>query len=227
VLVACGAFTNGPRRLLPAKPAAAAESTAPALQLDLTNRTTQTVHFILSDSDAARLDGMPSLIAKFADWWAYVLPPIQYPDGKVVLKLGGARDPSGASATADSAAPRSAMTASSGSGHTPPGSRPLLSAEALIAWYRSGGELERTAEMTEILHGLVPGVCPLEIRSDACANCTTPTGLPYIGPVRDGLYVATGGNGLAAKAALASGGWDEEETHPLLAAARFQPRLKP
>ena len=81
-------------------------------------------------------------------------------------------------------------------------------------------------------------VCPLEIRSDACANCTTPTGLPYIGPVRDGLYVATGGNGLAAKssdeigrlaakAALAGGGWDEEETHPLLAAARFQPRLKP
>ena len=87
-----------------------------------------------------------------------MLPPILYPDGKVVLKLGGARDPSGASAATHSAAPPSVTTASSGVSHAPPGSRALPSAEALIAWYRSGGELERTAEMTEMLHGLVPGV---------------------------------------------------------------------
>ena len=73
--------------------------------------------------------------------------------------------------------------------------------------------------------------------TDACANCRTPNGLPMLGAVRPGLHVATGGNGLAAKssdeigrlaacAALSPSGWDPGETHELLAAERFAPRLK-
>jgi len=100
------------------------------------------------------------------------------------------------------------------------------------------------AQMAEMLHSIVPGLSPLDVRSDACANCTTPTGLPYIGAVRVathegscGLFVATGGNGLAAKssdeigrlaarAVLSPSGWADDEMHPLLQAERFQPRIR-
>jgi len=227
VLLACGAFTNGPAALIPE-----------GKSLELNNTTTQTVHFSLSEADAARLQKMPSLIAKFDHWWAYVLPPIRYPDGRIVLKLGGART---AAATPVTGASNASLA----------GTRPLASPADLIEWYRTAGEPAATAEMAEMLRSLIPEVEPLEVRSDACANCRTPTGLPYIGellgddgrPILRGgdgghMYVATGGNGLAAKssdeigrlaacAVLSVGGWDPEEKHPLLAAERFTPRLRP
>ena len=85
--------------------------------------------------------------------------------------------------------------------------------------------------------------CDREIRSDACANCRTETGLPLVGKVRGQLYVAAGGNGLAAKssdeigrlAALAALGslccgegslqrWQEpDDESELLARQRFAP----
>ena len=95
------------------------------------------------------------------------------------------------------------------------------------------------ASMSALLHELVPGLEPVDVRSDACANCLTPTGLPYIGPVRSGLHVATGGNGLAAKssdeigrlaAASALGALyradPKSSSHSLLAAERFTPVVR-
>ena len=240
VLVSCGAFTNGPGKLLPA-------------ELDLTNTTTQTVQFSLAVEDARRLHGMPSVICKFPHFWAYVLPPITYPDGRCVLKLGGARIPTSTS-TAGSSAAASATAAHA----SPAGTRPLSTPAELIAWYRSGGDAAAAEEMAAMLHGLVPGLCPLDVRSDACANCRTATGLPYIGrlaaaPLAShsaaiaspdanaspaGLYVATGGNGLAAKssdeigrlAALAALGRLHDGRHEQLwgaaEAERFVPRCR-
>ena len=46
------------------------------------------------------------------------------------------------------------------------------------------------AEMGELLQQLVPGLQPLRVISDACANCTTPTGQAFIGCVAPGLLVA-------------------------------------
>lgn len=226
VLVSCGAFTNGPRQLLPEP-------------LELLNTSTQTVHFSISEAEAARLAGMPSLVLKFDHFWAYVLPPIRYPDGRVVLKLGGARVPATTSACA-----MPMLDTTTGSA-LPAGVRPLPTPEDLIAWYRSGGDRVATNEMAELLRSIVPGISPLEITSDACANCRTATGLPYIGALRPSLYVATGGNGLAAKssdeigrlAALAALGslrsseggiqsWDTADSNALLAREHFAPRAK-
>ena len=158
--------------------------TAPALRLadrrcrpSAPGPSRQTVHFSLGDADAARLAGMPSIICKFPSFWAYLLPPIAYPDGRTVLKLGGARTPDEAALYG----------------------RPLPTPHDLIQWYRSGGDPVATDMMAQMLHELVPNTVPLAVSSDACANCRTPTGLPFIGAVRAGLHVATGGNGQAAK----------------------------
>ena len=139
VLLCCGAFTNGPSRLVPAP-------------LRLSNFTTQTVHFSLGDGDAARLEGMPSVIAKFPTWWAYLLPPIRYPDGRTVLKLGGAR-------VEDASAPAARLDAAD---RTPGrgGTRPLPEPSDLLTWYRSGGDAAARCEMEGMLHELVPGLQP-------------------------------------------------------------------
>lgn len=150
VLVACGAFTNGPSRLLPA-PASARDA---SIHLALTNTTTQTVQFALGDADAARLDAMPSIICKFPSFWAYILPPIRYPDGRVVLKLGGARNGTATGAgAAIGTSPAIAMERTAiGTAAATTGPRPLSTPDALIQWYRSGGDPIATAEMTAMLH---------------------------------------------------------------------------
>ena len=147
----------------------------------------------------------------------YVLPPIRYPDGTIVLKLGGRKrdDPH----------------------------EFLASAGDVVRWYRSAAADSATAvgdpgaadAMAAMLHSLVPGLSPIEVRSDAGADGLTCTGRPFIGAVADGLFVATGGCGLAAKsadeigrlgaaAALSPSGWAEDET--TLQAADFEPRLE-
>jgi len=235
VLVASGAFTNGPRPLLPKSrgdSTTAGAHSPDRLQLELTNRTTQVVRFSLNEADIIRLRGMPSVICKYDDFWAYMLPPILYPDGQTYLKIGAALVPEherGHDATSTS--------------H--PGTRLLESPEELIAWYRSGGDDDATKDMTEILHNLVPGLSPLNVISDACCCPRTPTSLPYIGSVGSGHFVVIGSNGLAAKSSdeigrLAAGAalpphsqkkqlmpiWDEGGSVPLLASSRFAPQLR-
>ena len=67
---------------------------------------------------------MPSVIYKGAEHWAYLLPPIAYPDGTTRIKLGGG------------------YHAAEGAG------RELCSTEALVEWYRSGGEAAATQAQT-------------------------------------------------------------------------------
>lgn len=165
VLVAAGAFCNA-RPLLPVK-------------LKLTPIKTQTVHFILSDEDAFRLGRMPSVIFKNEHMWSYFLPPIQYPDKTVRLKLGGAKLRSG------------------GSEYGP--SREMSSNEEIMDWYQTDGSESARDEMIELLKGFVPGISPVGIISNSCATLNTPTRQAYIGQLQEGWGVATGGNGYAAK----------------------------
>ena len=80
------------------------------------------------------------------------------------------------------------------------GKRPLRPGEEVLDWYRSGGDAAAAEEMEGMMRELVPGLNPATpTTSDACATCHTPTGRPYVGRLRPGLSVATGGNGLAAK----------------------------
>jgi glycine/D-amino acid oxidase-like deaminating enzyme len=161
VLVAAGAFTNA-RPLLPEK-------------LDLTPMRTQTVHFLLTQDDATRLQDMPSIIFKDNRCWAYLLPPIRYPDGSIRLKLGGA------------------------SIHEQAECRNMQSNQQVLDWYLGSGDEATKQEMTEMLHAFVPNTKPLQILTDTCATLYTPTGQAYIGEVAPGWVVATGGNGAAAK----------------------------
>jgi len=204
VLVAAGAFCNA-RPLLP--------GVGTALQLDVSLYTAQTVQFALSEDDAFRLKGMPSVICKTDDVWAYILPPIRYPDGSVRLKLGGARCTGGYSLSG----------------------KVEMSLSEVPAWYRSGGRSADAAEMEALLHSFVPGLKPLAVFSDSCITCHTPTTHPYIGDVAPGLTVATGGNGFAAKssdelgrlgatAAMSDSGWGANED---LQREIFLPRCYP
>jgi sarcosine oxidase len=219
VLVAAGAFTNY-RCLLPS--AAAASGASPAhLQLDLQPRTAQTVKLKLSGEDAARLEGIPSLIYKIgtADYdWCYILPPILYPDGYYWFKIGGGLKV------------------------------PLHSHSDVVNWHRMQGcnaELTEKFEsdhqgMLRMVDSLFPGLLAqaIETKGDTCATAHTHNKLPYIGQVPEapkGLFVATGGNGWAAKSADEIGrlaaksvlagetGWADQE----LSSAMFQPVLMP
>ena len=77
------------------------------------------------------------------------------------------------------------------------------------------------------------------MRSDACASWKTCTGRPFVGRLgaSGGLFVATGGCGLAAKssdeigrlgalAALSPTGWAEGEDESALPRAEFEPKLR-
>jgi sarcosine oxidase / L-pipecolate oxidase len=90
--------------------------------------------------------------------------------------------------------------------------------------------------MSGFLHELIPGLAPLHVLSDACATCNTPGRRPYIGPVGPNLFVATGGNGFAAKSsdeigrlgavcALATDGEWEGDTE--LPSTLFKPLVLP
>ena len=200
VLVAAGAFTND-RPLLPIS----SEASTPGgvdffhATLDLRPATAQTVHFLLGEADAERLAGMPSVIVKDENLWAYVLPPIRYPDGTTRLKLGGARW-AGVQVHAQALEEVVEAGKSASEAAMAAGKRPLRSADEVVAWYRGGGDPAATAEMEEMMRTLVPGLDPTTpTLSDACVTCHTPTGQAFVGEIAPGLCVATGGNGLAAK----------------------------
>ena len=177
ILVAVGASSNR-GNLLPGGP------NGEQVRLALSTRTAQTVHFVLNSHDEHRLRNMPSIIYKDDHCWAYLLPPIKYPDGSVRLKLGGALM-RGAQATSE---------------HLEPGKRELVTHDDIVAWYKSGGEATAAEEMAALLNQLIPGLQPLGQINDSCATTHTPTGRPFVGAIgSDGLFVCTGGNGLAAK----------------------------
>ena len=170
VLVAAGAFCN---TLLPKT-------------LAITPIKTQTVHFVLSQDDKDRLRDMPSVIIKTKEMWAYILPPIRYPDGTIRLKLGGA------------------YLDSRGNEFGP--NREMHDHAEMIEWYQSNGTEEAKQDMEKMLRSIVPNVEPRTTRhsinkiiSNSCVTLNTPTRQAYIGKIEDGWSVATGGNGYAAK----------------------------
>eukprot|EP00571_Detonula_confervacea_P017064 CAMPEP_0172309248 /NCGR_PEP_ID=MMETSP1058-20130122/9602_1 /TAXON_ID=83371 /ORGANISM="Detonula confervacea, Strain CCMP 353" /LENGTH=703 /DNA_ID=CAMNT_0013021843 /DNA_START=119 /DNA_END=2230 /DNA_ORIENTATION=+ len=165
VLVAAGAFCNA-RSLLPTK-------------LELVPIKTQTVHFVLTEDDVIRLKDMPSIIVKNDELWAYILPPIRYPDGTVRLKLGGSYlDSDGNEYGLD---------------------KQMHSDQEVVDWYQSNGNKDATRDMENMLRSFIPNIAPTSILSDTCATLNTPSRQAYIGEVEDGWAVATGGNGCAAK----------------------------
>lgn len=158
-LVATGAFANV-HVVLPRK-----------LDMIVRGRT-----ILLAEVDEARrerLRGMPSLIvggtAPLDD--PYILPPIQYPDGRWYVKLG-----------------------------TGVFEHRLETPDELSAWFRGpGGDEDRDA-LHETLVLLIPVLEGVPTHTDTCAVTATAGGYPYVDLVADGrVCIAVGGNGKAAK----------------------------
>ena len=129
----------------------------------------------------------------------YWVPPVRYSDGRVALKIGGSLR------------------------HSEP-----VEQAALTDWFQSEGDETEVDALRNSLFGLLPGI---EVRSWAqkpCVVTNTATEHPYIGWVEDGIAVAIGGCGSAAKSSdelgrLASTLFESENWSDALPSSAFQP----
>ncbi|MEM7091480.1 MAG: FAD-binding oxidoreductase [Actinomycetota bacterium] len=149
---------------------------------------------------------MPSLIIGEVDHPAvndlYWVPPVRFPDGRVLFKVGcEVLDAPQAESERD-----------------------------LVAWFNAGGDDAEAAALREVTRSLLPGAHIRSSDQRPCMITRTTSGYPHLGWIDEGVAVAIGGNGAAAKSCdeigrLAStlfspGGWDDQ----VLDAAVFEPR---
>ena len=134
----------------------------------------QVAYLRISEEEASRLAGMPSLTTSYGvEDGTYILPPIRYPDGRIYLKLG----------------------------HGDYLKTDVKTIEELDAWYKDGkGNLKAVETLATFIKTLIPGLKVEEVTSGCCITTKTPTKeAPYIDEVVPGLFVAAGGCGFAAK----------------------------
>lgn len=149
-----------------------------------------------------RLAGLPSILAPVDDpvfLDVYLVPPTDYPDGAVRIKLGATR-------------------------HAPIA---MDDAPSRRAWMRGAAHAADLTALRRLTEQLIPGLRAGAWATKPCLITDTPSGLPYVDHLDDGLVLAAGCNGYAAKSgdaigALAArlalnGAW----TDPGLDAARF------
>ena len=132
----------------------------------------------------------------------YWVPPVRYRDGRVALKIGG-----------ELAEPH------------------VLEPPDLVDWFHGDGDDDEAGALKATLTALLPGVPVRSWVQRPCVYTETPTGLPYVGWVEDGLAVAIGGNGAAAKSSdewgrLAAGLFAADGWTDSLPASLFAPRMR-
>ncbi|MEM8590999.1 MAG: FAD-dependent oxidoreductase [Pseudomonadota bacterium] len=140
---------------------------APHLDVPLEVQGRTVVFFEVTEAQAT----MPTLICadgKLID--IYMLPGIQYPDGKWYMKIGGG-----------------------------PHDRPLRTEAEMQAWYKSGGDPEAAKALTAIFQTLVPEVAVTSAHVKPCVTTYTPDLMPAIGRLSERVCVATAGCGRGAK----------------------------
>ncbi len=132
----------------------------------------------------------------------YWVPPVRFPDGRTMLKIGG-------------------------------NSLPLITAESdadITAWFRNGGSENEVAPFRETVRLLLPDADIVSWDHKPCVVSYTPTELPYIAFVDEGVAVALGASGSGAKSSdeigrLAAGLLTEREwLDPVLDGAAFAPQ---
>jgi sarcosine oxidase len=124
-------------------------------------------------SVAKELSKMPTIIHAVSG--AYILPPIEYPDGNKYLKIGIGTD----------------------------SDTTFEKVDDLKEWFKGAGSAENRLEFTEFIKQLIPSLSHCnEWHSDTCVVTQTRSGLPIIEYVdEDKIAVAVGGNGKGAKGA--------------------------
>lgn len=160
VLIAAGAYTN---TLLEQK-----------LALEPTARTILLAE--LPEQEVRRYRDMPTLIYELADHptqtSVYLLPPIQYPDGKYYLKIGGDDTPVAY----------------------------LHTFEALRDWFHTPGHQAHAEALKEILLSVIPQLKAKSFHTKPCVTTHTMSDYPYLDALEPGrIFVAAGGCGYAAK----------------------------
>ena len=108
----------------------------------------------------------------------YLVPPVRFPDARFYLKMGC----------------------------NVAGDRDLDSEPQMGDWMRGSAVEEHRDVMLEVLLSVMPDLAVERISMKPCLVTYTSHGLPYVDRAADGLFVAAGGNGSAAKCADALGG---------------------
>ena len=132
----------------------------------------------MPSDEIERLRRMPSIISSFDHpevQSLYMLPPAPYPDGKTYIKLGGSGlEERYFDATADD--------------------------RELVPWFQSDGSAVIAAALKQALHRMIPDLEAVSYKTVPCLITNSAHGNPYIDSIiGDRLYVATAGNGYAAK----------------------------
>jgi glycine/D-amino acid oxidase-like deaminating enzyme len=154
-------------------------------KVDLWTRThTILLAEVLAD-EIARLHTMPALITTFDHpdvQSLYMLPPVDYPDGKTYIKLGA------------SGRPQELLPAEE---------HPITAthhADDLNAWFQSDGRQDIADILKSALHRMIPNLNALSYQPIPCLLTYTKHGNPYIDVLEEGqIYITTGGCGSAAK----------------------------
>lgn len=148
----------------------------------------------------------PSMIVRLPDdaqlSGVYTVPPVVFPDGRRCIKIGG-------QLLED---------------------RTVTEPAALIEHFHSDGYGPEIEALVVALRALLPDVQYSSITSRPCVITETPSGLPYLGFVDDGIAIAIGGNGSAAKSSdeigrLAASLFTDEGWTDSLDQALFEPQL--
>lgn len=142
---------------------------AQALPLTVYARTI--AFFEVDGAEQARLAGMPTLVSQLADGNdPYVLPPIRYPDGRFLLKLGG-----------------------------DPVDVVLRDVQDTKDWFRSGGSDDVCRWLAEHMAQRMPGLRYSAVTKGACVTSFTPADRPLIDRISPNVALAVAGCGRGAK----------------------------
>ncbi len=151
----------------------------------------------VSEQQAADLSTMPSVLylldnPELDD--VYIVPPARYPDGRLYVKIGGSQRTAGR----------------------------LDDRRAMNEWMRSDRADALLHPMRDVLQSVLADTDFASWHAKPCLITDTASGLPYIDRLDDGMTVAFGGNGhaaksadaigaLAARLALGDGNWGDPE----------------
>lgn len=161
ILVCTGAFTNLKKFPMP------------KLKMKIQKETV--AFFKLPVNEAQRLSAMPSIIYDDSEekFGAYILPPIQYPDGNFYLKIG---------------------QSSFGDEDNYVGTL-----EEIKRWYLSKGDPRKIKTLSKFLVKVLPGLNFEKVTDMTCVTSYSPSGQPYIDRVSPTVTVAAVANGKGAK----------------------------
>ncbi len=165
-LVAAGAFSNC-FNLLPVK-------------LDLTLKSEATIWAAVSEAESKRLEQLPALLYEIETPEVqniYLVPPVEYPDGRHYIKMG-------ANLSEDVF---------------------FTDLNGIQKWFQSPADESSLKKLEIHLHQLLPNVDLETVFPKKCIVTKTAHGKPYIGEIEKDLFVSTGGNGYSAMCSDALG----------------------